>query len=126
MPGMNPRMMKQAMKKMGMTQQEVEATEVIIRTAEKEIVITTPQVTKVNMMGQDTYQIVGEEHERLLDVTPEISVEDVQTVMDTSLEKDDHIKFQAGTHDKAISMSMDEYRELVKPKVLEFSYHVMS
>ena len=51
---------------------------------------------------------------------------DVQTIMDTSLEKDDHIKFQAGTHDKAISMGMDDYRKLVKPKVLEFSYHVMS
>lgn len=51
---------------------------------------------------------------------------DLPTIMDKALEKDDHIKFQAGTHEKAISMSMDEYRELVKPKVLEFSYHVMS
>ncbi len=51
---------------------------------------------------------------------------DVPTVMDTSLEKDDHIKFQAGTHDKAISMSMDDYRRLVGPKVLEFGYHVTS
>lgn len=49
---------------------------------------------------------------------------DVETVMDTSLEKDDHIKFQAGTHDKAISISMDDYRRLVAPKVLEFGYHV--
>jgi len=37
-----------------------------------------------------------------------------------------HIKFQAGTHKKAISMSMDDYRKLVKPRVLEFSYHMMS
>jgi Ala-tRNA(Pro) deacylase len=51
---------------------------------------------------------------------------DLPTIMDKALEKDDHIKFQAGTHEKAISMSMDEYRELVQPKVLEFSYHVMS
>ena len=51
---------------------------------------------------------------------------DVQTIMDTSLEKDDHIKFQAGTHDKAISISMDDYRRLVEPKVLEFGYHVTS
>ncbi|MHC4170909.1 MAG: aminoacyl-tRNA deacylase [Planctomycetota bacterium] len=51
---------------------------------------------------------------------------DVQTIMDTSLEKDDHIKFQAGTHDKALSIGMDDYRRLVEPKVLEFGYHVTS
>jgi prolyl-tRNA editing enzyme YbaK/EbsC (Cys-tRNA(Pro) deacylase) len=46
--------------------------------------------------------------------------------MDTSLEKDDHITFQAGTHEKAIRMSMDDYRKLVEPKVLNFSYRVTS
>ncbi len=51
---------------------------------------------------------------------------DLPTIMDKALENDDHITFQAGTHEKAVSMSMDEYRRLVKPKVLEFSYHVMS
>ena len=49
---------------------------------------------------------------------------DLPTVMDKALEKDDHIMFQAGTHEKAIKMSMDDYRKLVTPKVLEFSYHV--
>lgn len=49
---------------------------------------------------------------------------DVRTVMDKELEADDHIKFQAGTHDKALSMKMDDYRRLVEPKVLEFSYHM--
>ena len=38
LPGMNPRKMQQMMKKMGIAQQEVDATEVIIKTAEKEIV----------------------------------------------------------------------------------------
>ncbi len=51
---------------------------------------------------------------------------DLPTVMDKTLEKDDHIMFQGGTHDKAIRMSMDDYRRLVEPKVLEFSYHVTS
>lgn len=50
----------------------------------------------------------------------------VPTVMDKSLEKDDHIKFQAGAHSKAISMSMVDYRKLVEPRVLEFCYHVTS
>ena len=45
------------------------------------------------------------------------------TIMDKALEKDDHILFQGGTHEKAISMSMADYRKLVSPKILEFSYH---
>ena len=51
---------------------------------------------------------------------------DLPTVIDKALEKDDHITFQAGTHEKAIRMSMDDYRKLVNPQVLEFSYHVTS
>ena len=51
---------------------------------------------------------------------------DLPTIMDKVLETDDHITFQAGTHEKAIRMSMDDYRKLVEPKVLEFSYHVTS
>jgi len=51
---------------------------------------------------------------------------DLPVIMDKALEKDDHIIFQAGTHDQAIRMSMDDYRKLVKPKVLEFSYHMSS
>jgi Ala-tRNA(Pro) deacylase len=51
---------------------------------------------------------------------------DLPTVMDKALEKDDHITFQGGTHEKAIRMSMDDYRKLVGPKVLEFSYHMTS
>jgi len=51
---------------------------------------------------------------------------DLPTIMDKALEKDDHITFQAGTHEKAIRINMDDYRKLVNPKVLEFSYHVTS
>jgi len=51
---------------------------------------------------------------------------DLPTIMDKALEADDHIMFQAGTHEKAIRMSMDDYRKLVAPQVLEFSYHATS
>ena len=51
---------------------------------------------------------------------------DLPVIMDKALEKDDHIIFQAGTHQQAIRMSMDDYRKLVKPKVLDFSYHMTS
>jgi Ala-tRNA(Pro) deacylase len=51
---------------------------------------------------------------------------DIPTVMDKALERDDHIVFQAGSHDKAIVMKMADYRKLVNPKILEFSYHLGS
>jgi nascent polypeptide-associated complex subunit alpha len=77
MPGVNPKQLNQMMKKMGMQQEEIDATEVIIRTTTGDIIIKNPTVQKVNMMGQISYQISGEETEAKL----EISEDDVETVM---------------------------------------------
>ena len=83
MPGMNPRKMQQMMKRMGIQQVEIPATEVIIRSEDKEIVITDPSVSKVNMMGQETFQIAGGDvHERELSTEPEINEDDVKAVME--------------------------------------------
>ena len=79
---MNPRKMQQMMRKMGIAQQEIDATEVIIKTPEKEIVINNPQVSKVNMMGQQTFQIVGEIEERDISSEPEVNEDDIKTVME--------------------------------------------
>ena len=81
-PGMNPRMMKQAMKRMGMEQEDIEASEVIIRTPEKEIVFSQPSVAKVRMMGQESWQITGAYEEKPREISVEISDEDVKTVME--------------------------------------------
>lgn len=81
-PGMNSRKMAQAMKKMGIQQVDIPATEVIIRTPEKEIIISNPSVAKVNMMGQQTFQISGDESERSLSTEPDINEDDVKTVME--------------------------------------------
>lgn len=80
MPNINPRMMKQAMKRMGIQQTEIDATEVIIKTPDKEIVITEPQVSKVNMIGQETYQVVGNAHVRQKSSGPDIGKDDIKTV----------------------------------------------
>ncbi|MBU1111542.1 MAG: nascent polypeptide-associated complex protein [archaeon] len=80
-PGVNPRQMQQMMRKMGIQQKEIAATEVIIKTEDKEIVITNPSVARVNMMGQDTFQISGEVHERELSTAPDINEDDIKTVM---------------------------------------------
>lgn len=78
---MNPRAMRQAMKRLGIQQQDIDATEVIIKTKDKEILIKNPQVAKVNMMGQETFQIVGDIEERALTSELEISEDDIKTVM---------------------------------------------
>ncbi len=81
-PGMNPRKMQQMMKQMGIQQSEMPAREVIIRMDDKEIIINNPSVSKVNMMGQETFQITGEIEERSLETKPEINEDDVKTVME--------------------------------------------
>lgn len=80
----NPRQMKQAMKRLGINEQQVEAKRVIIELGESRIIIDEPSVSKINMMGQEVYQISGEERTEELDLVPEISEEDISTVMDAS------------------------------------------
>jgi nascent polypeptide-associated complex subunit alpha len=84
MPNINPRQMQDAMRRMGIKQEEIDATEVIIKCADKTIRITNPSIQKVNMMGQKSYQISGEEsiEESDADGSVEISEDDVKTVMD--------------------------------------------
>ena len=75
-PGMNKKALEQAMKKLNMKQEEIPATEVIIKTVEgKDIIVKNPQVVKVNMMGQETLQITGDMQE-----AASFSDEDVKTV----------------------------------------------
>lgn len=58
--GMNPRKMKQMMKQMGIDVTELDAEEVVIRTADEELVFDDVQVTRMDAQGQETYQVVGE------------------------------------------------------------------
>ncbi len=76
---LNPKMMEKAMKQLGIKSEEIMATEVVIKTAEKEIIITNPQVTRINMGGQESFQITGELSERS---ASKFSEEDVKMVMD--------------------------------------------
>jgi len=73
----DPKQMERAMKQMGMNVTNIDAEEVIIRTADKDIVISDPQVSKIKVMGQDTFQITGEVSERPRE---DISDDDVDMV----------------------------------------------
>ena len=61
---MNPRKMKQMMKQMGIDVTELDAEEVVIRTADEELVFSDAQVTRMDAQGQETYQVVGEPETR--------------------------------------------------------------
>jgi nascent polypeptide-associated complex subunit alpha len=60
----NPKQLEKMARKMGIETEGIEATEVIIKTPGKDIIISNPQVSRVNMMGQDSWQIAGEVSER--------------------------------------------------------------
>jgi nascent polypeptide-associated complex subunit alpha len=79
-PGMNPRKMQQMMKKMGIAQQDLGALKVVITLEDKTLVFTQPSVQKVNMMGQQTFQITGDYQEQSLDSIPDINDEDIATI----------------------------------------------
>jgi len=78
-PGMDPKMLKQAMKRMGLKQEELDALEVIIKCKDKDIIISEPSVIKVNMMGQENFQVSGKITERKLEV---FDAEDIQTIIE--------------------------------------------
>lgn len=99
MGGINPRQMRMAMKKMGIQQEDLEAEEVLIRLKDREIVISNPSVAKVNMMGQKTYQISGEETERSISTEVEIGDDDVKTVVDQTGASEDEARAAIKEHD---------------------------
>lgn len=81
-PGMNPREMAKAMKKLGIKQDDLDAKKVVITLADKELVFENPQVLRVDMMGQKSYQITGTPREQSLNSEPDISEEDITTVVE--------------------------------------------
>ena len=80
--GINPREMQKAMKKLGIKQEEINAELVIIKTADKDLIIKNPQVSRVNMMGQETIQVIGDITEVDKNESIEIDEDDIATVME--------------------------------------------
>lgn len=62
--GLDPRKMKQMMEQMGIDIEDIDAEEVIIRTADEELVFTDADVQRMDAQGQATYQVVGEPESR--------------------------------------------------------------
>lgn len=70
--------MSKMMKQIGMNMVDVPALEVIIRGPQKDIVIKNPQISKISIQGQTTFQVVGEPQEIIKE---KFSQEDVDLVV---------------------------------------------
>ncbi len=87
MPQMDPKMVKAAMKRLGIKQEDVEAERVIIETSDKNIIINNPEVSKVDMQGKISFQVSGDVTEEAREYVP--SDEDIELVMEkTNAEKE--------------------------------------
>lgn len=98
--GMNPKKMQAMMKQLGMDQQEIPASRVVIeKTDGGKIVIDDPSVSKISMQGQETFQVAGQARE---ESGFTISEEDINTVMEkTGADKDKAKAALEETHDIA-------------------------
>lgn len=98
-PGVNPRQLKQMMKQMGMSQEDVDATQVIIKTPTKEYIFENPSVQKVVMQGQTTFQLSGDFSENEAQVSISISEDDINMVMEQAgVSKDEAMKALENTN----------------------------
>ena len=79
--GMNPAKMKQMMKQMGIDVKELkDVQEVVIKTADSNIIIENANVTIMKVQGSETYQIVGDVKEVPKEL--EIPAEDIKLVVE--------------------------------------------
>ena len=58
--GLDPKKMKAMMKQMGINQEDIPASRVVIEKEGGKIVISEPNVQKITMQGQVSFQITGE------------------------------------------------------------------
>jgi len=74
---LDPKKLQRVMENLGVQAEPIEATEVVIKSAGRELVIKNPKVQRIEMAGQASYQVVGETTEK---VKSEIAQEDIDLV----------------------------------------------
>lgn len=78
-PNIDPKKMNDVMRKMGISQEEIEATRVIIEKGDERIIIENPSVTRIKMQGQESFQISGDVREE--EESSGNLEEDIETIM---------------------------------------------
>lgn len=82
MPNVDPRALKEMMAKMGIKTSEIDAQKVTIHCADRDIVVSSPQVTRIEAQGSVSFQVAGNVEEKLALAVTEITDEDIKFVMD--------------------------------------------
>lgn len=84
MPNIDPRQLKSMMAKMGIQSSEIEARTVVIECSDKKIIISEPQVTKIEAQGTVSFQISGHVSEMEIEQKIDVTEDDIKAVMDAS------------------------------------------
>ena len=91
---MSPKQMQTVLKRMGIKVEDIKAEKVVIQCADRNIIISNPQVMLTKMPQQEMFQISGEVSEEEKggegseDVKTEITDDDIEMVMEqTSVDK---------------------------------------
>jgi len=109
-PGVDPRQLKTMMRQMGMSQEDINATKVIIETPDKSFVFENPNVQKVIMQGQTTFQIIGNYITEESKLEVKISQDDIEMV-----------KSQANVTDEVAQKALEETDGDIAEAILKLS-----
>ncbi len=92
-PNIDPKKMQAMMKQLGIAQEEISASRVVIE-GKKKIIIDNPSILKIKMSGQETFQISG-------DVKEETNLdEDIKIIIEkTGCSKEEAVKALEKTGD---------------------------
>jgi nascent polypeptide-associated complex subunit alpha len=85
--GMDPKKMQAMMRQMGIQSEEISANSVVIETDAENIIIDSPQVTRISMQGNVSFQITG-----IVRKEEKTSSEDIKMVMEQAGCKEDEAK----------------------------------
>src|SRR3989344_1643875 len=90
MMNIDPKKMNAMMKQMGIKQEEISASKVTIEKDDgSKIIIDNPNVQKINMQGNESFQITGDISET---ESEKFSEEDIKTVMEKTGKNEDVAK----------------------------------
>jgi nascent polypeptide-associated complex subunit alpha len=101
--GKDPKKIEQMMKKLNINTRQLNASEVIIKTDSGDLVIETPEVMIMNMMGRDVYQITGNVRS-----SQTIKEEDIKLVME-----------QTGKDRETVAKKMEELNNDLAKAIME-------
>lgn len=108
--GVNPKQMQAMMKKMGISQTQINASRVIFETPEGNLVIENPDVMKIMMQGQESYQITGEATLEEEEETTKYTDDDVQMVMDQTQKDKESVVAALEKHEGDIAAAIMELK----------------